>query len=96
VFVYGGCDRCAVYPRLGEASPAFRDRFTGRDHHLDGSQLRAFADITAANEIDVTTHNPEVMDRHGDELRELFSRMRRHLSEPAWHACVATFGCVPD
>ena len=91
VFVYGGCDRSVVYPRLGEPSPAFRNRFTGRDDHLDGPGLSAFAAITAANEIDVATHNPEVLARHRDGLWRLFTRMRRHLGEPAWQACAATF-----
>jgi len=92
VFVYGGCDRGVVYPRLGEPSPAFHNRFTGRDDHLDGPGLRAFAAITAANEIDVATHNPEVLARHRDGLWTLFGRMRRHLPDPAWQACVSTFG----
>jgi hypothetical protein len=92
VFDYGGCDRGAVYPRLGEASPAFRNRFTSRDHHLDAAGLSAFAAITAANEIDVATHNPEVMERHRDGLWSLFTRMRPHLSRPAWQACAVTFG----
>jgi hypothetical protein len=91
VFVYGGCDRGVVYPRLAEAAPAVRNRFTGLEQRLDGPGLSAFADLTAANEIDVATHNPEVMDRYRDGLWTLFSRMRRHLSEPAWQACVTTF-----
>ncbi len=91
VYLYGSCGRGTVYPLLSSASPAFRDRFTGLDHHPDGAGLRAFADITAANEIDVVTHNPELMARHGDELGALFTRMRRHLGAPAWRACAAVF-----
>jgi hypothetical protein len=96
VFVYGGCDRGVVYPRLGEPSPAFRNRFTDRDDHLDASGLSAFAAITAANEIDVATHNPEVLARHRDGLWTLFGRLRRHLPDPAWQACVSTFAPAAD
>jgi hypothetical protein len=91
VYAYCGCDRDAVYPRLSLADPVFRDRFTGLDHHLDAAGLRAFADLTAANEIDVVTHNVEIMAGAGTALWSLFTRMRDHLSEPAWRACVATF-----
>jgi hypothetical protein len=90
VYAYCGCDRATVYPGLGEPDPAFRDRFTG--HHLDDVDLPAFAHITAANEIDVATHNADVLREHGDGLRRLFVRLRGHLDEPAWQACVATFG----
>lgn len=89
VYAYGACDRDAVYPRLDEVNPVFRDRFTGLD--LDDVDLRAFAAITAANEIDVATHNEDIMREHGAALWRLFERMRRHLDEPAWQACVATF-----
>jgi hypothetical protein len=92
VYVYGSCDRDTVYPRLAEPAPVFRDRFTGADRLLDAADLRAFANITAANEIDVATHNEDLMRQHGAALGRLFSRMRRHLDEAAWQACAATFG----
>src|SRR5262245_26554157 len=91
VYTYCACDRGTVYPRLSQPEPVFHDRFTGLDHHVDGETLRAFADITAANEIDVATHNADLMHRHRDELWGLFRRMRHHLGEPAWRACVVTF-----
>ncbi|TDV40965.1 DUF6817 domain-containing protein [Actinophytocola oryzae] len=96
VYAYGGCDRGTVYPRLSEQDPVFHDRFTGLDHRLTAGDLRAFADITAANEIDVVTHNPDVMREAGDALWRLFNRMRDHLGEPAWQACVTTFAPQPD
>jgi uncharacterized protein DUF6817 len=91
VYTYCACDRDVVYPRLSQPDPLFHDRFTGLDHQVDADTLRAFADITAANEIDVATHNPDIMLKHGDALRKLFDRMRDHLGEPARRACAAAF-----
>jgi hypothetical protein len=91
VYTYCACDRATVYPRLSQVEPVFHDRFTGQDHEIDNPTLRAVAAITAANEIDVATHNPDVMTRYREALWELFWRMRRHLDEPAWQACVTTF-----
>lgn len=91
VYTYCACDRDAVYPRLSHPEPEFRDRFTGSDHRVDRDTLRAFATITAANEIDVAHHNPEIMAKHGAALRDLFQRMRPHLDEPARRACAAAF-----
>lgn len=91
VYLYCACDRDVVYPLMGQAEPPFRNRFTGADERPDADDLRRFADITAANEIDVTTHNPDLMTRYGDAFRALFKRMGSHLSEPARQACRETF-----
>jgi hypothetical protein len=40
----------------------------------------------------VVTHNPDLRARYGVPLRDLFTRMRPHLSEPARQACQDTFG----
>jgi hypothetical protein len=92
VYLYCACDRDEVYPLMGQDGPPFRNRFVGADEQLDAGDLRRFADITAANEIDVATHNPDLMARYGVALRDLFTRMRPHLSESARQACAATFG----
>jgi hypothetical protein len=92
VYLYCACDRNAVYPLMGQAAPPFRNRFTGADERLDAEDLRRFADITAANEIDITKHNPDVVAEYGDAFRALFTRMRPHLSETARLACDETFG----
>ncbi len=91
VYLYCACDRDTVYPLMGQGSPSFRNRFTGADERLDAEDLRRFADLTAANEIDVTTHNPDLMTRYGDAFRTLFTRMHPHLSKPARQACKETF-----
>lgn len=88
VYLYGSCDREASYPRLRGAGPvAFRDRFTGEVREVDVAGVRAFLEITAANELDVFAHNEALAARHGPALLELFSRTRERLSGPAWAAC---------
>jgi catechol 2,3-dioxygenase-like lactoylglutathione lyase family enzyme len=87
VYVYGSCDRDAVYPALGRAGPVpFRDRFTGRTYPLPEEDARAFAELTAANELDVVRHNADLAARHGAALRRLFADARWRLSEPAAQA----------
>ncbi|WP_458690277.1 DUF6817 domain-containing protein [Nocardia tengchongensis] len=86
VYLYGSCDRSAVYPQLGTTPVVFTDRFTGQDHEPDASALRAFMDITAANEFDVMVHNAELAAQHGAALFQLFARTEHQLSPPAWQA----------
>ncbi|MFI5776426.1 DUF6817 domain-containing protein [Nocardia sp. NPDC051570] len=92
IYLYCGCDRSAVYPRLGATPVVFTDRFTGRDHEPAAATLRAFLEITAANELDVMAHNAELAARHGPALYGLFDRTRVHLSARAWRACRIQLG----
>jgi hypothetical protein len=88
VYFYGSCDRAAVYPRLGTAGPlTFRDRFTGAEYVPTDVELRGFMEITAANELDVLAHNPELAAKYGPSMRRLFTRARGLLSAAAWEAC---------
>ena len=64
----------------------FRDRFTGRACTPPEQQVRAFAELTAANELDVIRHSPELAARHGPSLVKLISRIRFRLSDAAWQA----------
>lgn len=93
VYLYGGCDRDVVYPNLsGDGPVGFRDRFTGEVHAPSERDLRAFLEITVANELDVMHHNPGLAARYGPALYELFSRVRPRLSERAWQACADRLG----
>ncbi|MER7930364.1 DUF6817 domain-containing protein [Streptomyces sp. NPDC096057] len=87
VYLYASCDRGEVYPRVdGTATFAFRERFTGRDIHPPADQLRAFFDITAANELDVLAHNTELAARYGPGLHALLTRAGTLLSPAAREA----------
>jgi catechol 2,3-dioxygenase-like lactoylglutathione lyase family enzyme len=89
VYRYGSCDRDAVYPRFGRPTPAaFTDRFTGAVDVPADAEVRAFVELTAANELDVLAHNEELASRYGAALLHLFTRARPLLSTPAWHAVV--------
>jgi hypothetical protein len=83
VYLYGGLDRGATYPRLGDLEVTVRDRFTGAEHIPSEVDMRAIVEITAANELDVVAHNTELAARHGAALRRLFERCRPRLSESA-------------
>jgi catechol 2,3-dioxygenase-like lactoylglutathione lyase family enzyme len=87
VYLYGSCDRVAVYPTLAGSTPVrFRDRFTGEILAPVERDIRAFVELTAANELDVIRHNPVVAAKHGEELFELVRRTRPRVSDAAWEA----------
>jgi hypothetical protein len=93
VYLYGSCNRAQVYPHLGERVVEFVDRFNGVRSTPAPPELRAFVEITAANELDVVRHNPELATRHGANLAALFARAERHLppiARQAWaHQAIA-------
>ena len=87
VYLYGSCDRAAVYPALGKAGPVlFRDRFTGRTHTPPERDIRAITELTAANELDVMQHNTALAAQHGAALRQLFAAACPRLTDAAWRA----------
>jgi hypothetical protein len=66
VYLYASADRGFLYPQIGSAAePRIRDRFTDAVHTPSEEELRAFVDLTLANEADVarfgkaTTKVPE-------------------------------------
>ena len=84
VYLYASCDRSAVYPRIGrDDAVVFRDRFTEAEHAPDVADLRAFLEITAANELDVLAHNESMAAQHGAGLHRLLTRADTLLS---WRA----------
>ncbi|MER7481808.1 DUF6817 domain-containing protein [Streptomyces sp. NPDC126510] len=87
VYLYASCDRGATYPALAEADGPFHGRFTGRSHTPEPQARRDFAELSAANEIDLARLDPAFRDRWGPELLDLFTRVRPLLSEPAWADC---------
>ncbi|MFF7274776.1 DUF6817 domain-containing protein [Streptomyces griseorubiginosus] len=87
VHFYASCDRGATYPHLLE--PLFRDRFTGRTCAPDPLLCRDFAEITAANELDLARRDPAFRERWGPELLTLLTRFRPLLSPPAWQDTLA-------
>jgi hypothetical protein len=80
VYLYASCDRDFVYPNLREGvAPAFRDRFNGGVFGPAEDQLRAFIDITLANEADVAVVGPGVLEPPG-WLLSLFEQIGARAS----------------
>ncbi|WP_026341620.1 DUF6817 domain-containing protein [Actinomadura atramentaria] len=78
---YAGVDRAFSYPRLLDGT--VRDRFTGEVLHPPHALRCDFAELTAANEIDVLRHDADLRTRHGAALRELFTAWFPLLSPQA-------------
>ncbi|WP_019711907.1 DUF6817 domain-containing protein [Streptomyces xinghaiensis] len=89
VYFYASCDRKVSYPALLDDPPLFRDRFSGRVLHPGPQRLRDFAELTAANELDIARVSPEFRRQRGVELRALLTSLRPLLSEAAWAECRA-------
>ncbi|MFD5513814.1 DUF6817 domain-containing protein [Streptomyces sp. NPDC059761] len=108
VHFYASCDRAASYPTLASdipcgddtagneavssVAPAFRDRFTGHVHSPDLQSRRDFAELSAANELDLARIDPAFRAAHGPGLLALFTRLRGLLTEPARRECRAVLG----
>ncbi|MEU9303629.1 DUF6817 domain-containing protein [Streptomyces sp. NPDC048269] len=92
VYFYASFDRTASYPLFGDGEAAVRDRFTGLVHCPAPSLRRDFAELTAANELDLARNDRAFREEYGAELLSLFGRLRGLLSEPAWRECRAGLG----
>lgn len=89
VYLYASCDREPTYAQLAQPIATFSDRFDGAQRTTAPSVLRAFMEITAANELDVVRQNDEFARRYGAELAQLFADTGRYLSKPARQAWAA-------
>ncbi|MFF3845426.1 DUF6817 domain-containing protein [Streptomyces sp. NPDC002328] len=87
VYLYASCDRRATYPGLTGPAPCFHDRFSGVRWTPAPRALRDFAELTAANELDLAAHDPVFRERWGPDLLVLFTRLRPLLSRAAWDDC---------
>lgn len=97
VYLYGSCDRSTVHPALRQPGPVpFRDRFTGGTHIPAERDIRAFTELTAANELDVIRHNAPLAARHGAALREFFLSVRARLTQAAGQAWDQQPGADPS
>jgi hypothetical protein len=73
VYRYGSCDRRFAYPQIGRERPVrFRDRFTRSIEIGDEAAVRAFAELTVANELDVVAHSEAFRRQHGPGMAARF------------------------
>jgi len=97
VYLYAACDRRSVYPRLDGTTPVdFTDRFTQEFVTVEEPQLRAFLEITAANELDVLARQPVMLAQYAPSLLAMFSRCRELLSPAAWTDTEALLSPAPE
>ncbi|MFD7876700.1 DUF6817 domain-containing protein [Streptomyces sp. NPDC059766] len=87
VYLYASCDRKATHPALHRADADFHDRFTGRTRVPGPQSRRDFAELSAANELDIAVVDPAFRDTWGPGLLVLFTRLRDLLSADAWLEC---------
>ncbi len=87
VYVYASCERKATYRALAEDDGLFHDRFTGTGYVPSLQQRRDFAELTAANELDLAAISPQIRAQYGPALLNLFTRWRPLLSDLAWAHC---------
>ena len=92
VYFYASCDRGASYRRLAEHDAVFADRFTNERTRPTIEQRRDFAELTAANELDIAAVSPHMRERYGSGLMQLFTRWQPFLSERAWEHVHSTLG----
>jgi hypothetical protein len=89
---YCRCDRRATYPSIGTGGDvAFVDRLTGAVEVVAPDDVRAFAELTVANELDVLRHSEAVRREHGPALAALFARWTDVIG-PAARNAVETLG----
>ncbi|HVB41378.1 MAG TPA: hypothetical protein VNF47_01565 [Streptosporangiaceae bacterium] len=87
VYFYASCDRKASYPELAKGRGLFTNRFTGARTTPDARERRDFAELTAANELDIAMVSPAFREREAAALLAMFTRWRPLLSEAAWKCC---------
>ena len=80
---YCNCDRQDSYPTFVTDAPSTVDRHTGRRTPLTGTELRAFAELTIVNELDVFAHAPDIAAQQGEAAAKLFRSWLPLVSEPA-------------
>ena len=90
VYFYASCDRHFSYPCLAEHAGPFKDRFTGTVLRPPLPSRRDFAELTAANELDIAAVSPDFRAQAGPGLLRLFTSWKDLLSGPAWQSVQTT------
>lgn len=93
VYTYCACDRAYFWPQFGNNEVLeFRDRFNGDTYVLSCSLLKAFCELTVANELEIAKNNPKFLRESGPGLLCLFDNMSRYLSSAARQQIRDTLG----
>ncbi|MEV4343855.1 DUF6817 domain-containing protein [Actinoplanes sp. NPDC049596] len=89
VYRYGGCDRGRTWRALPSTCTVW-SRFTGHAEAPTPEQLRAFADLSIINELDVYERSPEIAAKAGDYFRSVFPSWDVIASESVMADCRRT------
>ncbi|MBM2622405.1 hypothetical protein JIG36_43575 [Actinoplanes sp. LDG1-06] len=71
VYRYGGCDRDRTWRALPQTQTVW-SRFTGHAESPTPAEVRAFADLSIVNELDVYERSDEIAAKAGDYFRSVF------------------------
>jgi hypothetical protein len=88
VYFYCSADRADLHPQIG-AEPAtttviHRDRFDGRESEPSAALVRAFAELTFANELDLLWTSPAFAAAYREGIVATLRPWRPHVSATAW------------
>jgi hypothetical protein len=81
VYCYAGCDRGRTWRALGRTRIVW-SRFNGESESPTPAQLRAFADLSIVNELDVAEQDPAIAEKYGPYFRTTFGDWAE-LASPA-------------
>jgi hypothetical protein len=91
---YGACDRRRTWRAL-PTTRQVHDRFTGRVEVLTDDEVRAFAQLSLVNELDVAEHAPGFLDPHGDFFRGLTDEWAELLGPAVTAEAHRVLGGIP-
>ena len=91
VYRYGGCDRDRTWRALPRTQ-TIRCRFTGNAESPTPAEVRAFADLSIVNELDVFEQSAEIAAKAGDYFRSVFSTWEPLVSPSVMADCRRTLG----
>ncbi|WP_418959223.1 S1 RNA-binding domain-containing protein [Streptomyces tritici] len=96
VHFYASCDRDFSYTGLTTPSGLFRDRFTGEEYAPTARQRADFAELTAANELDLLAVNVNFRREYRGPLHRLLTGWQPLLSEPAFAFAMGLLSMTVD
>jgi hypothetical protein len=79
------CDRTRTYPALASDPLRVVDRFTGQPTVICGAELRDFAVLTIANELDVARH-ASLSSSTVEGIRQVIAALSPHVPNEAARA----------
>lgn len=98
VYTYCSADRADLHPQLAEGHEGpvvHRDRFDGRVSEPTAALVRAFAELTFANELDLLGTSEAFAAAHGPGIARMLAPWRAHVSPAAWQNFTCEISSAP-